>query len=145
MDPETGLYYYRHRTYHSQLGRFVSRDPIGYNYGYNFVEYVLGRPMASGDPTGLGYVCLGITGGGTAVARPPISWLNLMPVGVGLSVSCAAYGCFGHTKANGWNCTTCVQCTLTLMPAAFGVFFSGDAGSARSARWDEKTFVTPDL
>ncbi|MGM0491191.1 MAG: RHS repeat-associated core domain-containing protein, partial [Planctomycetota bacterium] len=25
FDPATGLYYYRHRIYHSQLGRFVSR------------------------------------------------------------------------------------------------------------------------
>jgi RHS repeat-associated protein len=32
FDSETGLYYYRARYYHAQLGRFVSRDPIGY-YG----------------------------------------------------------------------------------------------------------------
>ena len=30
LDTETGLYYYRHRMYHAQLGRFCSRDPIGY-------------------------------------------------------------------------------------------------------------------
>jgi RHS repeat-associated protein len=30
LDSETGLYYYRNRYYSAELGRFVSRDPIGY-------------------------------------------------------------------------------------------------------------------
>ena len=32
-DSETGLYQYRNRYYHPQLGRFVNRDPIGYGDG----------------------------------------------------------------------------------------------------------------
>jgi len=38
LDPETGLYYYRARYYSAELGRFVSRDPIGYNDGTTSVR-----------------------------------------------------------------------------------------------------------
>ncbi len=33
FDSETGLYYYRARYYHAQLGRFIARDPSGYKDG----------------------------------------------------------------------------------------------------------------
>ncbi len=43
--------------YHAQLGRFVSRDPIGYRGSpFNLYEYVKGRPSGSLDPSGLGVV-----------------------------------------------------------------------------------------
>ena len=38
--------------YHSQLGRFTSRDPIGYKAGVNTVEYVWDSPTNGTDPTG---------------------------------------------------------------------------------------------
>lgn len=53
LDPETGLYQYRHRYYHAQLGRFVNRDPIGYRGGMNLYAYVGGRPTRRLDPYGL--------------------------------------------------------------------------------------------
>ena len=53
LDSETGLYQYRHRYYDPQLGRFVSRDPIGYYSGPNLYAYVGGRPSNSVDPSGL--------------------------------------------------------------------------------------------
>ena len=34
-NPETGLYYYRARYYHAELGRFIGRDPIGFLDGDN--------------------------------------------------------------------------------------------------------------
>ncbi len=37
-DAKTGRYYYRHRQYHSQLGRFGSRDPIGFLGGQNLFQ-----------------------------------------------------------------------------------------------------------
>jgi len=51
-DPETGLQLNRNRFYHQQLGRWVSRDPIGYDGGINLYEYVGGRPVGRVDPTG---------------------------------------------------------------------------------------------
>jgi len=49
-DPETGLQLNRNRFYHQQLGRWVSRDPIGYEGGsnnlYGYVAWGI-------DPSGL--------------------------------------------------------------------------------------------
>jgi RHS repeat-associated protein len=53
LDSETGLYYYRARYYHAQLGRFVSRDPIGYIDSQDLYIYVRSSPLASTDPFGL--------------------------------------------------------------------------------------------
>jgi RHS repeat-associated protein len=53
LDSETGLYYYRARYYDSQLGRFISEDPIGFNAGdTNLYRYVKNSPTNWTDPTG---------------------------------------------------------------------------------------------
>ncbi len=59
LDFETGLYYYRARYYHAQLGRFVNRDPIDYGDGPNLYAYAGGRPMDAVDPSGLAFEDLG--------------------------------------------------------------------------------------
>ncbi|HUT10260.1 MAG TPA: RHS repeat-associated core domain-containing protein, partial [Thermoguttaceae bacterium] len=54
VDAETGLYYYRARYYHAQLGRFINRDPIGYGAGdSNLYRYVGNRVTSATDPFGL--------------------------------------------------------------------------------------------
>jgi RHS repeat-associated protein len=50
LDAETGLYYYRARLYSPQLGRFVSRDSIGYGDSYSLYHAVF-VPNDT-DPTG---------------------------------------------------------------------------------------------
>jgi len=53
FDPESGLFHYRARPYHAQLGRFLGRDPWGYGAGdMNLYAYVGGRPMNAVDPSG---------------------------------------------------------------------------------------------
>jgi len=60
LDQETGIYYYRARYYHAGLGRFVSRDPIGYEAGeINLYRYLGNGPTNLTDPTGL---------------APPMNW-----------------------------------------------------------------------
>lgn len=61
-DQETGMYYFRARYYDSQLGRFVSEDPIGIYGGPNLYTYVQNNPINLVDPFGLaphdsGLVC----------------------------------------------------------------------------------------
>jgi RHS repeat-associated protein len=54
FDAETGLFHYRNRYYHAQLGRFLSRDPIGYaGSQWNLYEYVSSDPLSGLDPLGL--------------------------------------------------------------------------------------------
>jgi RHS repeat-associated protein len=51
-DPETGLYYNRHRYFEPQLGAFISQDPLGLYGGTNLYQYA---PNTTGwlDPWGL--------------------------------------------------------------------------------------------
>ena len=54
LDSETGLHYFRNRYYHSQLGRFITRDPILYKgSAWNLYEYVRDSPVGYLDPLGL--------------------------------------------------------------------------------------------
>lgn len=63
------LFYMRARVFDSDLGRFTSRDPIGYVAGdTNFYRYVANDPVNSVDPSGLI---------GTPFAGNPLQGLNL--------------------------------------------------------------------
>jgi len=42
----------RHRFYHAQLGRFLTRDPVEYKGGLNLYQYVAENPIAGTDPLG---------------------------------------------------------------------------------------------
>jgi RHS repeat-associated protein len=53
-DAETGLYFYRARYYDPELGRFISRDPLGFAADDpNLYRYVFNRPVHLVDPEGL--------------------------------------------------------------------------------------------
>jgi len=44
--------YYRARYYHPQLQRFIAEDPIRFNGGINFYQYVQDSPPNFIDPMG---------------------------------------------------------------------------------------------
>ena len=53
FDHETGLYYYRARYYDSKVGRFITKDPIGFDGGdYNLYAYVKNNSANLVDPMG---------------------------------------------------------------------------------------------
>jgi RHS repeat-associated protein len=50
FDEEIDLYYYRARYYNSEIGRFISIDPIGFESGtYNLYGYVGNNPISNSD------------------------------------------------------------------------------------------------
>lgn len=56
-DEDSGLNYYRARYYDSQVGRFISEDPIKFDGGISFYAYVQNNPANLIDPTGLAPGC----------------------------------------------------------------------------------------
>jgi RHS repeat-associated protein len=52
FDKETGLYYYRERYYDPMEGRFISKDPIGFQGGINLYAYALNNVINNTDPDG---------------------------------------------------------------------------------------------
>ena len=54
LDTDIGLYYYRNRWYDSEIGKFISEDPIGFaGDDANLYGYVWNSPIKYSDPTGL--------------------------------------------------------------------------------------------
>jgi RHS repeat-associated protein len=54
MTEPNGLYYMKARYYDSEVGRFISEDPLGFNGGsLNLYEYAANNPIMFMDPTGL--------------------------------------------------------------------------------------------
>ena len=53
QDIETGLAYYGYRFYYSNIGRWISRDPIEEGGGVNVYAYVGNTPVSYFDPLGL--------------------------------------------------------------------------------------------
>ena len=51
-DAETGLSLLGHRYYDTDTGRFVTRDPIGYDGGSNLYSYTENNPIMGADPSG---------------------------------------------------------------------------------------------
>jgi RHS repeat-associated protein len=60
-EPESGLYYYRHRYLHPELGRFLQTDPMGYHDSMNMYQAFNNNPANYTDPMGLTH--LGPTSG----------------------------------------------------------------------------------
>ena len=53
FDTETDLYFYRARYYGPSTGRFLSEDPLDFDAGTNFYDYVANNPTVFIDPFGL--------------------------------------------------------------------------------------------
>ena len=116
LDQETGLYYYRARMYDAELGRFVGRDPIGYDAGdVSLYAYCGNDPVARLDPTGKWYY---VNGAGQYCG--PYVKLYTGSRCVAPNVWDAAMGAAGGAVTRTWKCYitcmvdlhTCPECLI---------------------------------
>ena len=56
IDLVTGYIHFRHREYCASLGRWLTRDPLGYVDGMNVYEFVGSTPVGATDPMGLAFI-----------------------------------------------------------------------------------------
>jgi RHS repeat-associated protein len=82
LDLETAIHYFRARYYHAELGRFLSRDPIGYVDGMNLYRaYFVPNGL---DPFGVtfvfdpGSIAIGLGVPGIAGIEAAIAGLNVL-------------------------------------------------------------------
>ena len=70
FDEETGLYYNVFRYYSANIGRYISRDPIGISQGLNLYAYVRNNPINLYDPLGLFiFAAIGVVVASVTVGR----------------------------------------------------------------------------
>ncbi len=73
LDSDTNLYYYRARWYDAEVGRFISRDPIGVAGGINLYGYVGNAVVTAVDPLGL-IDCFTLAAQGMSAYKGPRSF-----------------------------------------------------------------------
>ncbi|MCP4712683.1 MAG: hypothetical protein GY869_28995, partial [Planctomycetes bacterium] len=73
FDEESDLYYYRNRMYDARAGRYLSRDPLGFDNDFSFYQFVDGNPVGNRDPYGLLVKCGGVSGAFVFVAGAGLS------------------------------------------------------------------------
>lgn len=100
-DAETGLYYYRARTMHPGLGRFLQHDPLMYVDGFNLYAYVNNNVINIIDSNGT-----------IAIALPVIGIAALCALAVGTlmaanlvfsNIDSSAFDYYYHSFIDGYN------------------------------------------
>ena len=84
FDDEMETYYYGFRYYSPELGRFISRDPIGEWDGINLYEFCRNDPIGNSDVLGLACCCVSasVSLGPSWIIGPIVpGWENQLPPG----------------------------------------------------------------
>ena len=94
FDQETGLHYNRFRYYSTTLGRYLSRDPVGFLGGINFYAYAHSDPINAFDVYGLSWwgTALSIVGAvvaGAALGLAIVTFAPALLVAAGLTAATA--------------------------------------------------------
>ena len=100
FDPETQLYYVRNRTYNPVLGRWLQRDPIGYEGGINLYGYVESSPVGAVEPSGLKKFTVKIAGLGSSLesTNGEYTMETLPPAVIHATIKFTAEGVYDASK-----------------------------------------------
>ncbi len=131
-DNETGLMLYPNRYYSTELGRFVSRDPIGYEASdQNVYRYVNNIPLLLLDPNGTmaGAGLANCQGLGDALAN--LLWPPSPPIGTVVPI-CASFTSSKTVTCNCGGAQNAVAITVSgnvdISLLSFGVSVTGETG-----------------
>jgi RHS repeat-associated protein len=89
---DSGLYMMGHRHYASELGRFISRDPIGFRGGLNLFSGAGTSPVTIVDPSGLTLEFTGQQSGYLVALLERLTGLTFFNKGEGLQTACDLSG-----------------------------------------------------
>ncbi len=140
LDEESGLYYYRARYYDTEVGKFITEDPIGFEAGINFYAYVNNSPIGNNDPTG--HICPNCIGGAISAGFEFVDSFFIQDKSFGESSARAAAGFVIGFSTGGLNVAKNVASVVkTVGTKVFGRFSGGisratgelAAGSAAAA------------
>ena len=127
-DAETGLILCTHRHYDPQQGRFLTRDPLGYDGGINLYGYTANNPINGLDPSGLDPTLLSDMGDGFATGWA--GWSTAVWNVPGLSNLNQKYGIYSAgSYANDPSFGTSVQL------GNIGISALEQAGGMRALTW----------
>lgn len=106
-------YHYRARMYDAELGRFCSKDPIGYEGSrFNFFKYVDSAPLVAVDPNGLFRMPP------KKPTHPPIKpWPERKRCCAGIDYDPLLHCCDGKTTITISSCLVCCREVRRLNPA----------------------------
>ena len=162
-DKDAGLYYYRARFYDPEIGRFISKDPIGFDGGdVNLYSYVGQNGITRTDPSGLfSFVDHYYTGGGRTIDLANVGLLSAfqnsgsVTTAVGMfhlglggkakeKASSLCDGCDTGTKVDSFSASDTVGTNVTQV---LGLFSIGNSSFFRKgncqimANCDNKSFT----
>ena len=142
---ELGMYNYKARIYSPTLGRFMQTDPIGYDDGLNWYNYVGSDPINATDPSGLAIydfctgsrLCRQDGSGGTVSFGWVTSSLGPSQGGIAArrpgstTATCDNCGSLGVVGSDRTITVTAPTYTLAYSPGAY--FLIASAGAPQSA------------